>query len=68
MTNDELMSNAQMTKRGPERAQHHLDLVIPSSLGIRHSSFYPRDTSLALGDYLMFDHTVRSRARVRKLW
>jgi len=24
--------------------------------------------SLALGDYLMFDHTVRSSARVRKLW
>jgi len=38
MTNDERSTNAQMTKEHSERSRHHSDLVIPSTLDIRHSS------------------------------
>jgi ribonuclease D len=38
MTNDEGSPNAQMTKQRSERVHSHSDFVIPSSLGIRHSS------------------------------
>jgi ribonuclease D len=38
MTNDERSTNAQMTKHQVGRARHHSDMVIPSSLDIRHSS------------------------------
>jgi ribonuclease D len=37
--NDEGSTNAQMTKQGLDHAIRHSDLVIPSSLDIRHSSF-----------------------------
>ncbi len=39
MTNDEESPNAQMTKKGLERAHSHSDFVIPSGFVIRHSSF-----------------------------
>jgi ribonuclease D len=39
MPNDEGSTNAQMTKQGLDHAIRHSDLVIPSSLDIRHSSF-----------------------------
>ena len=38
MTNDEGSPNAQMTKKGLERAHSHSDFVIPSGFVIRHSS------------------------------
>jgi len=37
--NDEISSNAQMKKDLSDTPFRHSDLVIPSSLGIRHSSF-----------------------------
>ena len=40
MTNDESSQNDQMTKDGAARACSHSYFVIPSSLGIRHSSFH----------------------------
>ena len=38
MTNDERSPNDQMTKHGAESAHRRSDFVIPSSVGIRHSS------------------------------